>query len=250
MVDLNVDEAPGGYGDRTGAKNEKYIMWLEKDLLEYPDDPRTLYYLGYAHFDIFLANKESPQPMHRANLTKGVQYFKRRVGLTKGNKEEKWFATLKLGEIYERFYNDWSIAKSYYTQATEQDAERADGWFYLGQHYRLRGEYDVSFPYLLKAAQLNMPQRSLFQWHHLYSCLSKLELGRCVSANLNGVSRKNLKDTKRLLALAMQGYDSHERGEVSRIHSTVADHLKATKKEKSRQQLQQQEQPDQQQPDQ
>lgn len=30
-----------------------YIQWLEKDLAEYPNDTRTLYYLGYAHFDIY-----------------------------------------------------------------------------------------------------------------------------------------------------------------------------------------------------
>ena len=30
---------------------------LEKDLIDYPDDPRTLYYLGYAHYDVFIRNK-------------------------------------------------------------------------------------------------------------------------------------------------------------------------------------------------
>jgi len=31
-------------------------MWLEKDLAENPEDPRTLYYLGHGHWEIFLAN--------------------------------------------------------------------------------------------------------------------------------------------------------------------------------------------------
>jgi hypothetical protein len=34
----------------------RYIHWLEKDLEEYPNDPRTLYYLGHGHWEIFLAN--------------------------------------------------------------------------------------------------------------------------------------------------------------------------------------------------
>jgi hypothetical protein len=53
LIDLPVEERTGGWGDRSGDKNRKYIGWLEKDLEEYPDDTRTLYYLGYAHFDIF-----------------------------------------------------------------------------------------------------------------------------------------------------------------------------------------------------
>ena len=38
----------------------RYISWLEKDLLDYPGDTRTLYYLGYAHFDIYNQGRQSP----------------------------------------------------------------------------------------------------------------------------------------------------------------------------------------------
>ena len=39
----------------------RYINMLEKDLIDYPDDPRTLYYLGYAHYDVFIRNKGALQ---------------------------------------------------------------------------------------------------------------------------------------------------------------------------------------------
>lgn len=53
LVDLSVDEREGGYQDRTPGKQDRYIGFLEADLIDYPGDARTLYYLGYAHYDIF-----------------------------------------------------------------------------------------------------------------------------------------------------------------------------------------------------
>lgn len=47
------------------------------------------------------------------------------------------FTILKLGEIQERFYRNWEEAEKYYSNATRIDPDRADAWFYLGQHYRL-----------------------------------------------------------------------------------------------------------------
>ena len=38
----------------------------------------------------------------------------------------------QLGEIYERFYRDWSKALPYYEWCTREDPDRADAWFYIG----------------------------------------------------------------------------------------------------------------------
>lgn len=58
LIDLNIEERTGGYQDRSGNKMKRYIEWLEKDLVDWgEDDTRTLYYLGYSNFDIFLNNK-------------------------------------------------------------------------------------------------------------------------------------------------------------------------------------------------
>jgi hypothetical protein len=180
LIDLNIEEREGGYQDRAGNKMKRYIKWLEKDLIDYPDDSRTLYYLGYSHFDIFLNNKDDPKPEHWDALATGVSYYKRRANLPKGtgNQEELWFTLLKLGEVYERFYRDWSEAKKYYLMCTEADPERADGWFYVGQGHRLRGEYREAMPYLEKAATVAIPERSLFHWLFLYKCLAKIEYAR------------------------------------------------------------------------
>ena len=58
--------------------------------------------------------------------------------------------------------------------------------FCAGQHFRLSGEFQTAFPYIKKAATLPIPNRALFQWHYLYNCLSKLELGRTVQAMNSG----------------------------------------------------------------
>lgn len=180
LLPLNIDERDMGYQDRSGQKNERYIGFLEDDLIDYPNDTRTLYYLGYAHFSIFNDNSQNPSESHWQDLEKGVNYFKQRIELD-GNKEELWFTLMKLGEIYERFYHDWDESLKFYVLCTEKDGERADAWFYIGQHYRLRGD-DRGLPYLKKAATLEVPDRALFQWHHLYQCLAALDYGRALQA--------------------------------------------------------------------
>jgi len=51
LIDLVIQEKQGGYQDRTPGKQERYIGWLMKDLKEYPEDGRTLYYLGMAYYE-------------------------------------------------------------------------------------------------------------------------------------------------------------------------------------------------------
>ncbi|KAJ4463060.1 hypothetical protein PAPYR_310 [Paratrimastix pyriformis] len=203
MVSLRIEES-AGYGDRAGGKNERYIEMLKADLADLPDDPRTLYYLGYAHFDIFNKNQgpsSPPRPsfptrpidrLCRSLAPRGVEYLKRRVALTStGYYEERFFAMIKLGEIYERFYRNLEEAVRYYRMAADFDPERADAWFYwvshplrpsamagAGQIYRLAGQPENAYTPALRAAATPLPVRSLFQWRYMYDCLAPLELAR------------------------------------------------------------------------
>lgn len=180
LLNLPLDERAGGFGDRSGNKQERYIAWMAADLLDFPDDPRALYYLGYGHLDLYNTHGGQIEERHRESLAKSVEYFNRRVDLPAGvgNKEERWFALLKLAEIHERFLGDWGKAESYYKRCIALDDQRADPPFYIGQHYRLVGDPTSAEPWLYSAASMSAPVRSLFMWYHLYSCLSKLEYGR------------------------------------------------------------------------
>jgi len=182
LIDLNVKEHTGGYQDRTEGKMLRYIKWLEKDLEEMPGDGRTLYYLGYSHFDIFLNNRHNPSEKHWDHLRQSVIWYKKRVAITEGYYEERWFAILKLAEIFERSYNNWPEALKYYEMCVESDPERADPLFYIGQHYRLHGQPEKALEPLARASKLSIPERSLFNWHFLYQCITKLEYARAVHA--------------------------------------------------------------------
>lgn len=180
LLNLPLDERAGGYGDRSGNKQERYIAWMAADLLDFPDDPRALYYLGYGHLDLYNTHGGRPEARHIASLHKAVEYFTRRVDLPPavGNKEERWFAMLKLAEIHERYLGQWDKAEAFYRRCIALDGERSDPYFYIGQHYRLIGSPAQAEADLYKAATLTAPVRSLFMWYHLYHCLSKLEYGR------------------------------------------------------------------------
>ena len=178
LTSLAVDEREGGYQDRSGEKDKRYIRWLELDLLDWPMDPRTLYYLAYAHLNLFLRDMDSQQGQRALDVA--VDYFKQRTSVS-GNKEERWFAQLKLAEIHERYMGDWAEAQRWYERAIEFDGDRADPFFYVGQHYRLLGEYEKAYGWLVKAVQLPEPDRALFQWRMLYLCLVKVEVAEAVT---------------------------------------------------------------------
>jgi tetratricopeptide (TPR) repeat protein len=188
---LTVDEQPGGYQDRTGGSKGKalrYIAMLEADLRDYgPNDSRSLYYIGIGYYDLFAAALREQGWSRLAKddwdaLASAVSHMKRRVALPPsddvGKKEERWFALLKLGEIYERYYGEQDTALQYYLHAARLDPERADAWFYAGQNLRLRGKAAASIPLLHHAASLPQPDRALFHWKLMYSCLPALDLAR------------------------------------------------------------------------
>lgn len=191
---LTIDEAPGGYQDRTGGskgKARRYIEMLEADLRDYGDnDARSLYYLGIGHFDLFAAalqeqGRAGLLPEDWEALAAGVRYMERRVALPPvddvGKREERWFALLKLGEAHERWYGDNDAAMQAYLHAARLDPERADAWFYAGQNLRLRGRAVAGLPLLLHAASLPQPDRALFHWRLMYSCLPALEVVRAAN---------------------------------------------------------------------
>ena len=63
-----------------------------------PGDARTLYYLGYAHLDMFMSGKGKYEKFHWDHLAQSVEFFEKRVN-TQGNFEEGWFARMKWAEI-------------------------------------------------------------------------------------------------------------------------------------------------------
>ena len=195
---LSCDERTGGFQDRTGSSRKwsRYTGWLLKDLQEYPDDTRSWYYTAHASFDHFLQvfqrDPAELTPFDWRRLEESEMFFQKRIALA-GRFEERYFAVLKLAEIYDRFRR-WrgsgrgatpgalERAHDLYALAIKMDKARCDGYFYQGQLFRLSGDTVASLEPLLAGATLLTPSRTLFNWEYLYTCLIHLELARSATA--------------------------------------------------------------------
>ncbi|KAJ6229953.1 tpr repeat-containing protein [Anaeramoeba flamelloides] len=194
---LEVEDSKGGFMDRTGKRSQKYIYYLELDLEDHPGDARTLYYLAHAHYEFFTDNQDNPSQIHWDHLDKALHYFQLRSEISTDNEEGRWFSILLMGEINERFLKKWDPAMKHYLDCLELDPERAEPTFYIGQHYRLMGEYKTAEKWLRKSLDLPFPPRSLFNWKYLYSCLRYIEYGRTVK-NLE-LSKREIKKSIKYL---------------------------------------------------
>ena len=151
--------------------------------------------------------------------------MKLRASQTTGNYEQRYFAMLKVGEMYERWHQDFPEAINWYSQAMDVDPPRLDAYFYAGQRYRLSGDFENGLPFLMKGVKLPMPERSLFQWHQMYECLIHIELGRLVSSmasmNHESLTLRVLKRTRKSLRAAKKGCDQSSMAEVDGLKSVV-----------------------------
>eukprot|EP00164_Ancoracysta_twista_P016037 GFYU01026746.1.p1 GENE.GFYU01026746.1~~GFYU01026746.1.p1 ORF type:complete len:548 (+),score=142.89 GFYU01026746.1:146-1789(+) len=231
---LVVEEAEGGYQDRSGKKVDNYIYYLNKDLDDFPNDARTLYYLGFSYLEKYLILRKADDPEAMSFLKKSVSVYERRADIPLadenevpsgpvskhregvGNFEERYFAILKLGEIYERYMNSWDKAMRWYERAIEEDELRAEPWFYIGQHYRLANQGQRALKYLRKALSLQIPDRSLFVWADLYNCIVPLEFARTID-EMSEPEKEDVRLGKRALMKANSKCEGVEKSEAKKL---------------------------------
>jgi hypothetical protein len=239
LINLVVQEYSGGYQDRSGKKSQTYLNWLHKDLEEMPGDPRTIYYLGHAHLEQIGPDarnavlKGAPEAEH---VHKALEYFRWRADIRFGYHEERWFAMLKAGEICERWLADYQCSQDTWHMAHKLDPERVDALFYIGQHWRLAQQPARAIPYLIDAAKLRYPERSLFNWDYMYACLRHLELGRAGVAAGDSLSLSELKLIKKSLKIGVEGC-TDERAEAQRLYGSISKALKAAKEKDKKEQV-------------
>lgn len=93
MIDLVVQEHTGGYQDRTPGKQDRYIGWLKKDLVDFPEDGRTLYYLGLAYFEQYTIDQKAKGVDDVTHLITALDYLDRRIAIPDSHDsyyEERW----------------------------------------------------------------------------------------------------------------------------------------------------------------
>eukprot|EP00741_Cyanophora_paradoxa_P008876 tig00001406_g8593.t1 len=160
-----------------------------------------LYFLGNIQFDIFLQNRENPSPMEFNALRAAARTLRFRADSPHGAADERWFASIKLAEIHERFLVDERLAVLYYLLSTELAPERPEAWFFLGQHFRLQNRYEEAYPFLRRASSLPTPDQPFFQWDLLYACLVHVDLAR-VAVGMANLSLHEWRAVKAGLAKA------------------------------------------------
>ena len=203
-VSLLVEERQGGYQDRSGKKHERYLAFLEADLLDYPNDPRTLLYLGNAHYEIFTAHRENPNEKDWEHLKLGLDAFKRRYELD--DSEQSWNCRLRSAEIYVRYFRNWKMGEKLYLELIKQDPHRVEPYIFIGNYYRNNynekkklEDIQKSKKYLMKASKMQIPQRELFMNIYMYNCLAKLELAKVVAVRPDLFTVTDLNNLKRQL---------------------------------------------------
>jgi hypothetical protein len=174
---IRLSDRAGGYGDRAGGKQMKYIRWLEDDLIEWPNDGHTLYYLAHSHHDYF---ELSPRPENLHHVHSAVKYFEQRVNVTAGSPEGRFWALVKIAEMQTRWLGDDAASEETYRRAIRMDPWRVDGFFYYAKLYRSLGNETEAERILGPTHTMQIPPRSWFVWHDLYRCVARLEYARTV----------------------------------------------------------------------
>jgi len=122
----HIKDVQSKYMTTRSLNRKKYdLKMLELDLEDYPNNPRTLYYIGETLYT-------------QENWERAIEFYERRVQI----KEYSYIPEIqdsyfKIGYIYDKFLNDWEKAEVNYMKSYECDKEKYDGLAMIAEHYFL-----------------------------------------------------------------------------------------------------------------
>jgi len=149
---------------RTMDRKQFDLELLFKEVEEFPDDPRALYYIAQTYGCI-------------GDEINKAKYFELRINHPQqGYIQEKIDACFELARTYnfkidpiDQIYyqplnlnfiikpESWIICEKLYLQAYLLDQKRPDSLYFIGIHYYLEGKYDKSYTYFKKAFETGYP---------------------------------------------------------------------------------------------
>lgn len=175
-------------GARTG-KWERDEQLLTAYLLEHPDDPRTLFYLGQTLQDL-------------KRWDEAIEYYARRAAIRPAFEEERWMAQLRIGRCH-LFAGRHELGVAALLQAFNERPGRAEPLYYLAHHYRERGLNALAEMFATRAAAVPFPGKdTLFVEHPIYHHGIDEELA--ISSFYVGKNVHGLDATERLLEQTQQ----------------------------------------------
>lgn len=162
---LNGLEYKVGFGEGARSRNPgKYLedaQLLEKALAEEPDEPRNVFYLAQSYRDAGL-------------LQKAADVYGRRC-LLEGWAEERYVAHLERARLLRRLQTP-ELVTTELLLAYQLNPNRAEAPTELAQFYRERGQWNLSYLFAARAAELKMPVEGLFLEESAYRWRAQDEL--------------------------------------------------------------------------
>ena len=132
--------------DRSNVRKQYDITMLLEDLQEYPNNPRTYYYLGQTYKLIKDYENAFKYYMERANHP------------SEGFLQEKIDAIFESARCAHFFLNKpWQECEVLYKRAYELDKTRPDSIYFIGIHYYIDGDKTTAYKYFKTAFEIGYP---------------------------------------------------------------------------------------------
>jgi hypothetical protein len=149
---------------RTNERKKFDLKLLFKEVQEYPDDPRALYYIAQTYGCI------------GDELSK-AEFFEKRINHpVQGYVQEKIDSLFELARTYNFKINcetleplngplsqtQWNRCEELYLHAYRLDPKRPDSIYFIGIHYYLQGNYQLAYNYFKKGFEIGYPINSQY----------------------------------------------------------------------------------------
>ena len=139
-----INDYKSGYmEDRTSNRKKFDLDLLFKEVEDFPDDPRALYYIAQTCTD----------------EVKKAEYFEKRIAHpVQGYLQEKIDSLFELARCYNfKLGRSWEECETLYLQAWELDKKRPDSLYFIGYHWYLEKNFLKAYEYFKSAFQTGYP---------------------------------------------------------------------------------------------
>ena len=198
-----VDHASGA--NRVG-KFERDAAWLEAELVDDPDNARSVFYLAQSYRDAGSLDKARDAYVRRSTMA--------------GWDEERWYSLYEIGRLSERLGAPAAEIQAAYLAAYQFRPTRGEPLYQLARFHRERSEFALAHLFAKQAVAIPRPAHSLFVEDSVYLWRSLDELS--VAASWVGAFEEGWQAIGRLIRA--DTLPAHERQRVDANLRFYQDH--------------------------
>lgn len=151
--------------ERTTQRKQFDLYLLFKEVEEFPDDPRALYYIAQTYGCI--GDEINKAKYFEQRINHPVQgYFQEKIDacfeLARCYNFKVHSTTYKLIEQQPISQEEWEVCERLYLQAFSLDTKRPDSLYFIGIHYYLENNFEKAYFYFKKAFEIGYPINSQY----------------------------------------------------------------------------------------